>query len=228
MTDWIEKLSDYVDGDLPEDEVAQLESALDADPDLRTILEEVRAVKRTAAGLPVREPEADLWPGIMARIEAEGSPSDLHDLAGAREARRRISLSIPQFAAAAVILLFVGSASVWIALGQREPVSTGEMALTEIAPEAGFVALPSSERTEPTFDAAILELESQLKLGRERLDPSTVEALERSLATIDRAIARAQEALDADPASVYLNRHLADAKTRKIHVLQQAAILAST
>ena len=79
-----------------------------------------------------------------------------------------------------------------------------------------------------SYEATIQDLEEQLQVGRERLDPRTVEALESSLATIDRAITRAQEALEADPASVYLNRHLADARTRKLHVLQQAATLASS
>ena len=41
-------------------------------------------------------------------------------------------------------------------------------------------------------------------------------------------IARAREALEADPASVYLNRHLADARARKLRVLQQAALMASS
>jgi hypothetical protein len=65
-------------------------------------------------------------------------------------------------------------------------------------------------------------------IGRGQLSPETVEALETSLATIDRAIVRAREALEADPANVYLNRHLADARTRKLQILQQAALLASS
>jgi hypothetical protein len=79
-----------------------------------------------------------------------------------------------------------------------------------------------------SYEATVESLEEQLRLGRDRLDPKTVEALESSLATIDRAIARAQDALEADPASVYLNRHLADARTRKLRVLQQAARLATS
>ena len=52
--------------------------------------------------------------------------------------------------------------------------------------------------------------------------------LEESLSTIDRAIAQAENALKADPANAYLNRHLADAKTRKLALLRQASVLAGT
>ena len=71
MTDWTEKLSDYLDGDLSGDERAGLEAALQGDAELRRVVEELRAVKNTAASLPQHAPQSDLWSGIEARIEAD-------------------------------------------------------------------------------------------------------------------------------------------------------------
>ena len=46
-----------------------------------------------------------------------------------------------------------------------------------------------------------------------------------NLARIDTAIADAERALAADPANVYVSRHLADAEKRKLALLRTAARL---
>jgi len=74
-------------------------------------------------------------------------------------------------------------------------------------------------------EAAVAELEQVLLQARDRLDPVTVSVLERSLDTIDGAIADAYEALRTDPADGYLTAHLAAIMKRKIRVLQRAATL---
>ncbi len=224
MTDWIDRLSDYLDDDMSGDERAELEAALDGDVELQRVLEELRAVRDTAASLPANSPVSDLWPGIESRIGAAVAVLDL------ASARRRFSFTIPQLAAAAVAMLVLGSAGVWMAMNSdtRSPDSMDSRSAVAPSPDAGFVSLPPVEGPALSYETAVRDLAEQLEIGRDRLDPSTIEALERSLAIIDRAIAQAQEALEADPASVYLNRHLADAKTRKISVLQQAAWLATS
>jgi len=229
MTDWTERLSDYLDDELSGDERAGLEAALEGDVELRRILEDLRTVKETAGSLPQHSPESDLWPGIESRIVAIDEEVAVVELASARHQPRRFSFTIPQLAAAAVALLVLGSASVWVTMnsGADELAGGSPSVVVTPAPEAGFAAAPVSSSTF-SYEATIADLEEQLQIGRDRLDPRTVEALEGSLATIDRAIGRAQEALEADPASVYLNRHLADARTRKLRVLQQAARLASS
>ncbi|MFC1530688.1 anti-sigma factor family protein [Gemmatimonadota bacterium] len=227
MTDWTERLSDYLDDGLSGDERAGLEAALEGDAALRHVLEDLRSVRETAGSLPRHPPESDLWPGIESRIEAS-EESAVVEISSARHARRRFSFTIPQLAAAAVALLVLGSASVWVAMGSRvDDMGAGSPVAVAPAPEAGFVTAPA-DGSEFSYEATIADLEEQLQSGRDRLDPKTVQALEGSLATIDRAIARAQKALEEDPASVYLNRHLADARTRKLHVLQQAAVLANS
>lgn len=229
MTDWNDRLSDYLDGEVSGDELAALEAALEGDAELRHVLEEIRAVRDTAGSLPRHAPGSDLWPEIESRIRADQDVAVV-PLASARrnDGRRSFSFTIPQLAAAAVALLVLGSASVWVALSvQNGGLEDGRSVAVVPVPEASFVSSPEAG-SEFSYDATVQDLEEQLRIGRDRLDPKTVEALEGSLATIDRAIAQAQDALEADPASVYLNRHLADARSRKLRVLQQAAVLASS
>ncbi len=226
MTDWTERLTDYLDGEMSGDELARLEAALEGDAELCQVLEELRSVRDAARSLPRRSPPADLWPGIAARIAAS-EEIGVVPIAKSRPTSRRFSFTVPQLAAAAVALLVLGSASVWVAMSATGGGQAGPQVAVAPAPEAGFVSAPG-QAPAFSYEAAIESLEEQLQVGRDRLDPRTVEALEGSLATIDRAIARAQKALEDDPASVYLNRHLADARTRKLRVLQQAARLASS
>lgn len=229
MIDWTERLSDYLDGDMSGEERSRLEAALGADAELRRVLEDIREVKQTAGSLPPSSPRSDLWPGIALRIEA-GEERTLLPIRGAGHERRRISFTLPQLAAAAVALMVLGSTSVWMAMSARAGGHEGGSPTIAVAPapEAGFVSVSPEADPDLSYETAIRDLEAQLEIGRDRLDPGTVEALKRSLATIDRAIDRAEEALVADPASVYLNRHLAEARTGKIRVLQQAALVASS
>jgi hypothetical protein len=76
-----------------------------------------------------------------------------------------------------------------------------------------------------SYAAAVADLERVLADGRGQLDSTTVRIIELNLAAIDQAIAQAQRALDADPANLYLNTHLAATMRRKLDLLRQAAAL---
>jgi hypothetical protein len=76
------------------------------------------------------------------------------------------------------------------------------------------------------YDEAIADLQQTLGAGQGRLDKETLRVLEENLKTIDRAIAQCREALAADPANVYLNTYLAEARARKLNLLRHAAAIA--
>ncbi len=219
MTDhWTDRLSEYVDGALSADERRSLEAHLGKCDTCAGIAAELRAVVTLAGGLSDREPVADLWPGIAARLpEAPGVVS----LPLRRRARpRRLAFSVPQLAAAGIALVLVSSGIVWTALRDR-----GEPAATPVALPVVTVS-PAATDPAVAYGAAIADLEMVLAQHRERLDTATVRVLEESLATIDRAIGEAQTALAEDPANRYLNGHLTTTMQRKLTLLQQAASLA--
>lgn len=68
----------------------------------------------------------------------------------------------------------------------------------------------------------VTTLERALEENRAELDPATVEIVQRSLESIDRAISDARSALAADPGNPYLHRQLDKTMQKKIDVLRRA------
>ncbi|NIN11496.1 MAG: hypothetical protein GTN62_08320 [Gemmatimonadales bacterium] len=228
MTDaWMERLSEYLDGELSASERQALEAHLDGCDACRATLAELRDVTRTAQALADRPPARSLWPGIASRIGAgqHAAPLPVTDIREGRAARRRrFSFSLPQLVAASIALVAISAGSVWLA------VSPGTSAGPGIAPglpEAVQEPLTVTVAT-PYYDAAVAELEAVLQEGHGRLDPATVRVLQESLATIDRAIAEARAALAEDPSNGYLTNHLAATMRRKLQLLRRAAAIAGT
>lgn len=221
MTDqWIDRLSEYLDGDLAPAERTALEAHLAGCSTCRTTVDELRHVVTRAHALVDQLVGAELWGGIAARIGASGTP--VVDL-NARRVRRRVTLSLPQLAAAAVLLLAVGAGATTLAIRTPAAPST---AATGAPP--GIRAIPASlpGKAELSYDTAVRELEQALDAGRSRLSPKTVAVLQRNLDRIDVAIAEARAALEADPANAYLSGHLAATMQQKLALLQQATLLA--
>jgi len=221
MTDkWMDRLSEYLDGDLAPGERAALEAHLADCAACRTTVEELRRVVGRAHALVDQPVGRDLWPGIAARIGSTGTP--VIDLAS-RRARRRVTFTMPQLAAAAVLLIAVTAGGTSLALrggGTPSPVAVGSPRPVARAIPAGF-----PEKAEVSYDAAVSDLERALDAGRSRLSPKTVQVLEKNLARIDAAIADARAALKADPANAYLNAHLANTMQQKLELLRQATQL---
>ena len=212
---WTDRLSEYLDGELTAPERTTLEAHLASCDGCRTTLEELRRVATNARALDDRPPAADLWPAVAARIGL--SPREK-----ARPVVRRFSLTVPQLAAASVVLALLSAGAAWLIV-RRGTVPTAPVAVAERAPVLlNASAYPGDAR----FDAQVADLERALSRGRGRLDTATVRVIERNLRIIDRAIRSAQSALAADPANSYLNLHLAQEMRRKLELLRQAATLA--
>jgi anti-sigma factor RsiW len=222
---WTDRLSEYLDGDLPAEERRAIESHLQACPACAAALADLRRIIGKAQTLGEALPEGDLWPGIAAQIGAEGGVAAGHPRpATARGLGRRWSLSLPQLAAAGIALASVSGAIAWL----LHPASRAPAASTPVTgmplTVASAAARPSAEQR---YAAAVTDLEQVLAEGRSRLDPSTVRVIERNLATIDSAIVQAQRALTADSGSLYLNSHLAATRRRKLDLLRHAVTLVS-
>jgi anti-sigma factor RsiW len=212
------ELSAYLDGELAGAERQRVDAHLALCPECRRTLEDLRRLVHRASTLDDRPPERDLWPGIADRIGAQRAPGAV-PLA---PRRRRILVSVPQLAAAAVALMVVSAgATVLLTRGAERRVASG--------PAAGFdtvgaVAFPGQQAVE-SYDAAIRDLQQTLAQRRPRLDTATARVIEQSLAIIDRAIAQARGAVARDPNNLYLNGHLQRALDRKLDLLRQVAML---
>jgi tetratricopeptide (TPR) repeat protein len=213
---WTNRLSEYLDGDLPEHERAALEAHLPGCAACRATLEQLRRVVARAQGLDDRPPTADLWPAIARHVGVVSLD--------ARRARRRLSFTVPQLAAAAVALALLSGGSAWLLV--RRPGGGGGRASQSTTTPSPILTNVGTYEANPRYAAAVASLERVLARGRNRLDTATVRVIEKNLGIIDRAIRDAQSALAADPANSYLNLHLAKEMRRKLELLRQAAALA--
>jgi len=217
MTDiWTDRLSEYLDGDSSDADRAALEAHLGSCRECAETLAELRAVVARAAALTPRPPAADLWPGIEPRLES-GALLPFR----ARPARR-FSFTLPQIAAAGIALMVVSGGGVWVLQHGGATTSAPVIDATTEVPKPRVV---STALSDPRYDEAISDLEQALEAGRGQLDPQTVKILEVNLGAIDKAIDDSQRALADDPANVYLNNHLADARQRKLALLRRATAL---
>lgn len=220
---WIDRLSEYLDGELLEGERIALEAHLQSCDECSAVLNDLRRVVRRARSLEDRAPMRDLWPAIAGRIGATPAASEVVDLASRRRGGRRWSFSLPQLAAAGIALMAVSGGAVWLL---RSPSGTAGVAPIVTAPSGTPATNVSTNRNaSQSYAAAVADLERVLADGRRQLDSTTVRIIELNLAAIDQAIAQAQRALDADPANLYLNTHLAETMRRKLDLLRQAAAL---
>jgi hypothetical protein len=241
---WTHRLSEYIDGDLGDRDRRALETHLAACATCRDEIEALRAVKERAHGLEPVPPATDLWPAIAARIEAQSRP------APARRpgwASWRLTLSLPQASVAALALVVISAGAMWWTVGRaprlvtRGPSVSGSRSFATgpgpaapspkpspgTARSAGSDEVLTAAFTDPRYDATIAELQSVLDNERARLDPRTIEVVEKNLRIIDRAVAEARRAVAADPSSLYLREHLAHVMMQKVTLLRQATQIAS-
>jgi anti-sigma factor RsiW len=221
-TDWIDQLSDYLDGELEPAAHDAVETHLASCADCTKVLNELRSVVNAAQSLPAREPSANLWEGISAGITR--TPAQRIAIIS----RRRFSFTVSQLAAAAVLLIAVSG---WIAL--RVLPAGNELADSRIeTTDDAYDRLPVSDLAaarfdDPGYDAAVADLKATLEESRAALDPATVQVVEDDLLIIDQALDEARRALARDPANDYLTEHLVETKRRKLDLLRYAAVLSA-
>jgi hypothetical protein len=218
-----DRLSEYLDGELSSPERAAVDAHLAQCAECRSTLEDLRGVVSEAALLRNARPARDLWSGITARIAPGGQPRAR--LSPFRRAiTSRLSFTLPQLAAAGLALMLLSGGLVWMARS-GDPRADFEPVNAESVPGAQTPITAPVNFADQHYDAAIADLERTFEAGRTKLDPETVRVVEENLGTIDRATDQCRRALAADPANVYLNTHLADARQRKLALLRRATML---
>jgi anti-sigma factor RsiW len=217
MDRWTERLSDYIDHEMDAPERAALEAHLEQCADCRVALAELQLVVARASALEDAPPANNLWPGIERQIRSAAHADEDTAAKHLRHARRYVSLTIPQLAAAATVLVVLGGSAVW--LGLRPPAQPSPAADTGQAAPVHTTVVASNAAP---YDSAIAELQATLLATRDRLDPETVAVLERNLALIDAAILQSRDVLRRDPGNAYVSSHLDRTLRTKMDMLRRA------
>jgi anti-sigma factor RsiW len=248
--EWTDQLSDYLEGELPAEQRDAVEAHLRACAPCAAVLEDLKRVVARAATVAARPPDADLWAGIAARIDASTASTPSRVMPFSPREARRFTFTLPQLAAAAALLIAVSGGIAWNAAERigasnssvtvAQPVRTADAdrgADLQVRPEsaapasgtgaADFARVENVGLADAQYDAAVADLEKALQAGRGRLDASTIAIVEHNLQIIDQAINQARDALAGDPANSYLSSHLVEARRRKLDLLRRATALAT-
>ncbi len=220
---WTDTLSEYLDGDMPATEARELERHLESCEECRLTLEQLRGVMTGARALVDPPAPDDLWAGIASRIGTAGSTSASRGKVLELPFHMR-SVALPWAMAAGFALLLMGAAGTWFVMRGPAP-SPGSIAQRDAdAPANGGVQYASFDAAQ--VETEIAQLQAALEHGRSRLDPKTVEVLEKNLTIIRQATADARLALAKDPANRELQTYFAGTVGRKLDLVRRAATLA--
>jgi anti-sigma factor RsiW len=107
-------LSGYLDGELTQDEHAEVEARLAASPELRAELDDIRVVRDAVRSLPRRAAPAGFWDAVVANVETAADDDGVgSDVAPVRDLGERRARTVPwrwiagAAAAAAVVIAVV-------------------------------------------------------------------------------------------------------------------------
>jgi anti-sigma factor RsiW len=233
--EWTDRLSEYLDGHLAEDEAARVERHIEDCADCKATLEQLRAVVQRARQLTDTVPSRDLWQGIREGIAPEAAEGEVIDLASRREVRtgsvgrRVVRLTIPQLVAAGLALALASGTGAWLVrpatpLAPGSAASESGGAVPALRTAAGDASSGALTPVDATQTGELAELEELLARHRAELAPHTVRILEKNLAAIDRAIEDSRRALAVDPGNTFLEGHLERARQRKLEYLRDASV----
>ncbi|HUF31411.1 MAG TPA: zf-HC2 domain-containing protein [Gemmatimonadaceae bacterium] len=207
-------LNELADGTLEGRERARAEAHLASCLSCASAVKRIAALTARARALPRDVPPPDgAWKEVRQAVLAGRRRQGAGNAA---PRRRGMGVAI---AAAALLVALSSATTFWLT---HEGTPRESPARTVSEPPA---SLAEFAPVEARYVLATDALRQTLDERRELLDPATVRTVERSLATIDVAIAEARAALVRDPANAALSRLLASSYEQKVTLLRRASEL---
>ena len=192
--------------------------------------ERLAALQDAARALP-REMEPP--PDLLARVQGEIARRQVRPLSNGRGTGATPRTAARRWMLAAAALVLIGATSALTLMLARR----GGAPATEYTAGSSVSVVPlgtSPARTAAMFaaldqyDIAARELSAAMARKHGKLRPETVAAVDRSLRTIDDAIAEARAALATDPASGVVYELLLGMYRQKLDLLKRSAALAAS
>lgn len=190
---------------------------------LRVDLERVQAAARTLG--PIQPPD-HLWLEIAGRIRLEQPSTPLATAPVPRRTTVSTRSESWQWLAVAAALLLVTTAVYFASKPQGLTDSTSSTTASNVAaPPTVETVDETLRRAEAEYERAISQLEALVKAGDPSVSPETVATLQRSVTTIDQAIAESRAALTDNPTNQPARTSLFDALRSKVNLLQTTVVL---
>jgi anti-sigma factor RsiW len=217
MTDpWIDRLSEFVDGELDAPTRQALEAHLVTCAECRATCDALERVVARARRVRYRDPAHDLWSGIERTIDHQSAPAR----------RRVITMSLSRLVAAAALVAVIAGGVAWT-IASRRVVAVERITARDTTDRVVPGSIGAPALAVASYRDAAADLERAFEAGRSTLRPETSRIIEENLRTIDLAIAQADSALRRDPGSAYLNQYLAATMQRKLKLLRRAVEITS-
>jgi len=238
-------ITDFIDDALGAAERDRVERHLAECDECRTLVEDLRDIRRVAGSLDERQPPARAWARLERAIrieERELSPTETASgnvrAFGGRQAGSKPVATRPAFrqwiglvAAAAVLIVATAASLRYLMSGDRH-VALGTAA-TSTAPlddsarsQASAAAVEAELRAaEEHYDRAIKGLEQIATAEQGALDANTAATLQKNLAVIDQAITESRAAVVAQPSSEPARESLLESFRTKLALLQDTVAL---
>ena len=217
-----QRLSDFVDGELPESERPEVQEHLGTCLPCRRELLQIRGLLERVEELePEIAPERDLWPAIRMGIGAARWP---RESAERSEPGRR-----PWWLGLAAAVVFLAALTTPIThwwLSRQQAADTAPQAAVEALDERDgrendIAPLALLARSEDGVLQTRIDLESLLETRRPLLEPETAAVMESHIRIMDDAIAEIRAALDENPGDSRLMRLLATRYQQEAALLQR-------
>ena len=210
-------LSDYVDAALARAEDVKVGEHLHVCDSCRSLVSDLRELRRAAASLRPMVPPARVWTGIARVLQASASSATAPVPVRVGRAQSPLHRWGGVAAAALVLVALAG-----LGVGLRERGAGSGEAGRGLSAQAIDAEL---RQAEGHYQKAIEGLETIARAGEGVLDPPVAATLQRSLATVDRAIAESRDALREQPDSHQAQASLLESFRAKVALLQDTVDL---
>ncbi|HEX4915212.1 MAG TPA: zf-HC2 domain-containing protein [Vicinamibacterales bacterium] len=218
-------LVDLVDGRLEPAVQREVERHLEACPECRALVTDLRSIRASAFMLDRREPPMATWNKLQDAIASEPAPKGKL-LAMPGVVRRSLGdggWPVWLGAAAALILaMVIGLLPLMNRNAAAPPSAVNEPAQPEVTVES---VAAEFEAAEQHYQKAIDDLQTIANKDTGELDPQVAAVLQKNLSVIDQAISESRAALKTQPTNTNAQDGLFDALRTKVALLQQTVEL---
>ena len=222
-------LNELVEGTLGGAERQEAVRHLTDCAECRSIVDELRELRRAASSLEQREPPSRVWPRLERAIRLEQDGTGVQRLD--RNGRRGLfglsgwRLAGTGVAAAAIVVLATVVTLRVAAPRSQQPASNASTQTASGGADTAQAVEAELRQASEHYERAIRGLEQIANAEQSSLDPQTAATLRKNLAVIDQAISDSRTALRTQPNSEPAQQSLIDSFKSKIALLQDTVAL---